>query len=55
MAQQDGAPTTPQLCPAGLVTELTREKLGPDTARYLMGQFVDGSGGEATVAVRRVV
>lgn len=55
MAQKDGAPTTPQLCPAGQITELTREKLGPDTARYLMAQFEGGQGGEATVVVRRVV
>ncbi|MBD2716883.1 hypothetical protein KBK19_17700 [Microvirga sp. STR05] len=55
MAQKDGAPTSPALCPAGQVTELTREQLGPETARYLMGQFADAAGGEATVVIRRVV
>ena len=55
MAQKDGAKTTPLPCPAGAVTVLTREKLGPDTARYLMGQFEGAAGGSATVVVRRVV
>ena len=55
MAQKDGAATTPQLCPAGQVTVLTRATLGPETARYLSGQFEDGKGGEATIVVRRVV
>ena len=52
MAQADGAPTTPQTCPAGQVTVLTRADMGPETATYLMGQFV-GGGGEAGV-VRKV-
>jgi len=47
--------TTPQLCPAGQTTTLTRRDLGPETARYLTGQFVGAAGGEATVVVRRVV
>ena len=34
---------------------LSREKLGPDTARYLMGEFQDAAGGSATVVVQRVV
>lgn len=55
MAQKDGAQTTPLSCPAGTVTELTREKLGPDTARYLTAQFEGAAGGQATVVVRRVV
>ncbi|WP_046246700.1 hypothetical protein [Hymenobacter terrenus] len=55
MAQKDGAKTTPLPCPAGEVTVLTREKLGPETARYLMGQFEGAAGGSATVVVRRVV
>ncbi len=55
MAQKDGAKTTPLACPAGQVTVLIREKLGPDTARYLMGQFEGAAGGSATVVVRRVV
>lgn len=54
MAQQDGAKTTPRACPAGAVTVLTRSALGPETASYLMGQFEDAAGGEATVVVRRV-
>ena len=37
------------------VTVLTRANIGPDTARYLMGQFQDATGGSATVVVRRVV
>lgn len=53
MAQEDGAPTTPQTCPAGQVTVLTRGDMGPETATYLMGQFV-GGGGEAGVVVRKV-
>ena len=55
MAQKDGAKTTPLPCPAGQTTVLTREKLGPETARYLMGEFQDAAGGSATVVVRRVV
>ncbi|MDQ2795428.1 MAG: hypothetical protein M3Y12_15680 [Bacteroidota bacterium] len=55
MAQKDGAKTTPLPCPAGQVTVLTRDKLGPDTARYLMGEFQGSAGGSATVVVRRVV
>ena len=55
MAQKDGAPTTPQPCPAGQTTTLTRRDLGPETARYLTGQFQGAAGGEATVVVRRVV
>ncbi|GAB3850895.1 hypothetical protein GCM10028822_16870 [Hymenobacter terrigena] len=55
MAQKDGAKTTPLSCPAGAVTELTREKLGPDMARYLTAQFEGEAGGQATVVVRRVV
>ena len=55
MAQKDGSKTTPLPCPAGAVTVLTRANLGPDTARYLMGQFQDAAGGSATVVVRRVV
>ncbi|MDB5270889.1 MAG: hypothetical protein JWP58_3929 [Hymenobacter sp.] len=55
MAQKDGAKTTPLPCPAGAVTVLTRDKLGPDTACYLMGQFEGAAGGSATVVVRRVV
>ena len=55
MAQQDGAKTTPLACPAGQVTVLRREQLGPATARYLMGQFACAAGGSATVVVRRVV
>ena len=55
MAQKDGAATTPQLCPAGQITVLTRHALGPETARYLTGQFGGAGGGEATVVVRRVV
>ena len=55
MAQKDGAKTTPLPCAAGAVTVLTRANLGPATARYLMGQFQDAAGGEATVVVRRVV
>lgn len=54
MAQQDGAQTTPQACPAGQVTVLTRADLGPETARYLTAEFQGASGGEATVVVRRV-
>ena len=55
MAQKGGAKTTPLPCAAGAVTVLSRANLGPDTARYLMGQFQDPAGGEATVVVRRVV
>lgn len=55
MAQKDGAKTTPLPCPAGTVTVLKRADLGPDTARYLVGQFEGAQGGEATVVVRRVV
>ena len=55
MAQKDGAKTTPLPCAAGAVTVLTRANIGPDTARYLMGQFQDATGGSATVVVRRVV
>ena len=55
MAQKDGAATTPQVCPAGKTTVLTRRDLGPETARYLTAQFADAAGGEATVVVRRVV
>ncbi|MBC8083059.1 MAG: hypothetical protein H7Z21_07590 [Hymenobacter sp.] len=55
MAQKAGAETTPQLCPAGEITVLTRAALGPETARYLTGQFEGEQGGEATVVVRRVV
>ena len=55
MAQKDGAKTTPLPCPTGAVAVLTRANLGPDTARYLMGQFQDATGGSATVVVRRVV
>ena len=51
MAQKDGAKTTPLPCPAGAVTVLTRDKLGPETARYLMGEFQDAAGGSATVVV----
>jgi len=53
VAQADGAPTTPQTCPTGQVTVLTRGEMGPETATYLMGQFV-GGGGEAGVVVRKV-
>lgn len=53
VAQADGAATTPQTCPAGQVTVLTRADMGPETATYLMGQFV-GGGGEAGVVVRKV-
>ncbi|MDO7877231.1 hypothetical protein Q5H93_20970 [Hymenobacter sp. ASUV-10] len=53
LAQADGSPTTPQTCPAGQVTVLTRADMGPETATYLMGQFV-GGGGEAGVLVRKV-
>ena len=42
-------------CPAGAVAVLTRANIGPDTARYLMGQFQNATGGNATVVVRRVV
>ena len=55
MAQKDGAATTPQVCPAGQTTVLSRRDLGPETARYLTGQFAGAAGGEATVVVRRVV
>lgn len=55
LAQRDLAPTTPQTCPAGQVTELQRAALGPDTATYLVAQFEGSTGGEATVVVRRVV
>jgi hypothetical protein len=55
MAQKDGAATTPQRCPAGQTTTLTRRDLGPETARYLTAQFEGPGGGEATVVVRRVV
>jgi hypothetical protein len=55
MAQKDGAKTTPLPCPAGAVTVLTRADIGPATARYLMGQFQEATGGTATVVVRRVV
>lgn len=55
MAQKDGAKTTPLPCAAGAVTVLTRADLGPDTARYLTGQFEGEQGGSATVVVRRVV
>lgn len=55
MAQKDGAPTTPHACPAGQTTVLTRRDLGPETARYLTGQFDGAGGGSATVVVRRVV
>ena len=55
MAQKDGTQTTPLPCPAGAVTVLTREKLGPDTARYLTAQFEGAAGGQATVVVRRVM
>ena len=55
MAQKDGAKTTPLPCPAGAVTVLIRANLGPDTARYLTGQFQAATGGSATVVVRRVV
>lgn len=55
MAQKDGARTTPGRCPAGRVTTLTRGAIGPETARYLMGQFEGDGGGQATVVVRRVV
>jgi hypothetical protein len=54
MAQEDGAPTTPQTCPAGQVTVLTRAAMGPETAEYLMAQFVGDGGGEAGVVVRKV-
>lgn len=53
MAQKDNARTTPQACAAGKVTVLTREALGPETARYLVAQFEGAQGGEATVVVRR--
>ncbi|MDB5267956.1 MAG: hypothetical protein JWP58_996 [Hymenobacter sp.] len=55
MAQKDGAQTTPLSCPAGAVTKLTREQLGPETARYLTAQFAGQGGGQATVVVRRMV
>lgn len=55
MAHKDGASTTPQACPAGQVTVLTRATLGPETARYLTAAFQGAQGGEATVVVRRVV
>ncbi len=55
MAQRDGLKTTPFPCAAGAVTTLTREQLGPATARYLMGEFAGPAGGAATVVVRRVV
>ena len=55
MAQADGAKTTPLACPAGAVKVLTRADLGPETARFLTGQFDGEGGGDATVVVRRVV
>ncbi|MDQ2771801.1 MAG: hypothetical protein M3Y54_15030 [Bacteroidota bacterium] len=55
LAQKDGAPTTPQPCPAGQTTVLTRRDLGPETARYLMAQFDGTAGGNAALVVRRVV
>ena len=55
MAQKDGTKTTPLPCPTGAVAVLARANLGPGTARYLMGQFQDATGGSATVVVRRVV
>lgn len=55
MAQRDGVPTTPRVCPAGQTTVLIRRDLGPDTARYLTAQFDGAGGGSATVVVRRVV
>lgn len=55
MAQRDGTRTTFGTCPAGVVTALTRRDIGPDTARYLMGEYAGGAGGAATVVVRRVV
>lgn len=54
MAQQDGAETTPQTCPAGQTTTLTRADMGPETATYLMAQFAGDGGGEAKVVVRKV-
>lgn len=51
----EAAPAGAFRCPAGKSTMVTRDALGPETARYLTGQFVATDGGEVRIVVRRVV
>lgn len=50
-----GAPVSAFRCPGGQTSTVTRAALGPETARYLTGQFADAAGGEVRITVRRVV
>lgn len=49
------APPEAFRCPGGEISTVTREKLGPKTARYLTGKFESAEGGEVRITVRRVM